>query len=304
MKYQIAIAHRVCPVVAKTASHYTDKFEMVKATTASLARALTGLRVKLVVILDGCPPEYARLFDDVFAHVEGVDYSRENTPAIGNHATYGKQLEILADCTAEAENLYFSEDDYLYESSAFAAMMRFLGRPGVDFVTPLDHPDAYLEDRERVLASVVRVSEDRHWREVASTCCTFMLTSSTFLKARKSLSYYANGGSDYIMGELLTKKEVFSLHAVFGGAIKYVFAREHNWMNLIPALAWLKLGPRLIFAPRFRLWSPMPTLAVHLCKPSLPPSFEKIVGRDDAAAAITRNRQEHCLMAKRAEGDF
>ena len=76
---------------------------------------------------------------------------------------------------------------------------------------------------------------------------------------------------DFIMGELLTKKDVFSPRAVAGGVIKYMFSRDHNWINLIPALAWLKLGPRLIFAPRFRLWSPMPTLAVHLCKPSLPP---------------------------------
>ena len=280
MKYQIAVAHRVCPALAKTASHYADKFEMVKATTASLARAVTGLRVRLVVILDGCPQEYERLFDNVFANVEGVDYSRENTPSIGNHATYGRQLEILKDCAAEAEYLYFSEDDYLYEPSAFAAMMRFLGRPGVDFVTPLDQPDDYLEDRERVLASVVRVSEDCHWREVASTCCTFMMKASTFKRAQKSLSYYAYGGTDFIMGELLTKKDVFSLRAVAGGVIKYMFSRDRNWINLIPALAWLKLGPRLFWAPRFRLWSPIPTFAVHLCKPSLPPFTDRICGVD------------------------
>ena len=282
MKYQIAIAHRVCPALAKTASHYTDKFEMVKATTDSLANAIEGIGVRLTVILDGCPPSYEQLFDDVFAdgRINGVDYRRISTQAIGNSATYGRQMDILSSEAADSEFLYFSEDDYIYREEAFAAMMDFLKQPGVDFVTPIDHPDVYQEDRERQMSSAIRVSAHCHWREVSSTCCTFMLKSSVWKRARKSLAYYAEGGSDYLMGELLTKKDVFSPVAVFGGAVRYALTGRHNWMNLIPALAWLKHGPRLLWAPKFRLWSPMPTLAVHLCKPSLPPFFVSICGGD------------------------
>ena len=277
-KYDLAIAHRACPVLAKTAAGYTDKLEMVKATTASLAKSISGMRTKLFVILDGCPPEYDRLFDDAFASADGIDYERIATPSIGNNPTYAKQMELLSTMVADAQCLYFSEDDYIYRPNAFRAMTEFLEEDGVDFVTPLDHPDSYQKDRERTLSGAIRVSEHCHWREVATTCCTFMLKAETFERAKKSLSHYAKGGTDYIMGELLTKKDVFSPRAVIGGGLKYAFGREHNWLNLLPALAWMKLGPRLLFAPRFRLWSPMPSLAVHLCKPSLPPLCGMLTG--------------------------
>lgn len=275
MKYRLAIAHRVCPALAKTASNFASKFEMVKATAISLSKAIKGIDVKTTVILDGCSREYEQFFDSVFGGCKG--YSRISTPAIGNAATYAKQLEILSRDASEAEYLYFSEDDYLYRSCAFLAMMDFLKVGGVDFVTPLDHPDGYQPDRERENAGVIRVSAHCHWREAASTCCTFMLKSSTFLAARKSLAYYTHGCADYLMWLLLTKKGVYSPSCVFGGATKYIFGRPRNWMNVIPACAWLKLGPRLLLAPRFRLWSPMPSLAVHLCKPSLPPFAKEVL---------------------------
>ena len=207
MKYQLAIAHRVCPILAKTVSHYADKFELVKEATNSLARAIANIKVKLTVILDGCPVEYERLFDDVFGggKITGVDYRRVSTPAIGNAGTYRRQMEVLSEDSVNAEFLYFSEDDYIYRRDAFVAMMDFLVRRGVDFVSPLDHPDVYQEELERQTAGTIKVSSYCHWREVASTCCTFMLKSATWTKAEKSLSYYAKGGADFIMWELLTK---------------------------------------------------------------------------------------------------
>ena len=279
MKYQLAIVHRVCPVLAKTAAVYTDKLEMVKATTTSLARALAGIRTRLVVILDGCGSEYEQLFDAVFltSQVDGVDYERIATPAIGNNATYRKQLELLSELSEDAEYLYFSEDDYLYEAQAFSEMMEFLQKPGVDFVTPLDHPDYYQPDRERALRCSIRATVRRHWREIGTTCCTFMLKSADLARARQSLSYYARGGSDYVMGLLLTKFGCYSLSSVIGGVFRYWFCKPRNWMQVIPAIAWLKLGLRLPLAPRFRLWSPMPSLTVHLCIPSLPPLSARLV---------------------------
>lgn len=277
MKYQLAIVHRVCPVLAKTAAVYSDKLAMVEATTDSLAKALLGVRTRLIVLLDGCGDEYAHLFDRFFANgqVPGVDYERIATDAIGNHATYRRQLELLSESAQEARFLYFSEDDYIYETGAFRAMMAFLEEPGVDFVTPLDHPDSYAKDNPNVAESIIRCSQDCHWRSVASTCCTFMLKSETLARARKSLSYYAEGGTDFVMGELLTKRDVYSARKVLGGALRYVLTRR-NWMTAIPAYSWLKLGLRLPLAPRFTIWSPMPTLAVHLCKPSLPPHYAKL----------------------------
>ena len=128
MKYDLVIAHRVCPVLAKTAAVFTDKFEMVKVTAASLAKAITGFKVKLVVIFDGCPKEYEQLFNETFGGegVANVDYSCISTPSIGNNATYARQLEILFSATSETKYLYFSEDDYIYYSTEMDSLNREL----------------------------------------------------------------------------------------------------------------------------------------------------------------------------------
>lgn len=278
MKYELAIAHRVCPVLAKTASHFADKFKMVEATTDSLVRALKGIRTKLFVILDGCPKEYEAIFKSKFSDMSYVDCEIILTQAIGNHQTYSKQITLLSSVVNDAEFLYFSEDDYIYKPEAFRAMMDFLRNGRFDFVTPLDHPDKYDIYRWRpILSSEIRVSNYCHWRDVDSTCCTFMSKSATFLRAKRSLAYYAEGGSDFLMWLLLTKKGCYSLGYVLSGVLQYIIGRPRNWMSLIPMLAWFRFGPKLIFAPRFRLWSPVPSLAVHLCVPSLPPFSDRLI---------------------------
>ena len=248
---------------------------MVKATTASLANAIKGIRTKLVVILDGCPEEYVRLFDDTFGNGKfaNVDFKRIATPSIGNQTTYAKQVEILSNSLADAEFLYFSEDDYIYKDIAFIAMMDFLARPEVDFVTPLDHPDRYSHIVPEKTKVEVRVSPFCHWREVGSTCCTFMCRSKTFRHASKALVDYAKGSGDGGMWIGITKDNIFSLSATIGAAIRYVLGKRKTQEGLefctLAAWKYHKMG--LLFRHRYRLWGPIPTLAVHLCKPSLPP---------------------------------
>ena len=277
-KYELAIAHRVCPALAKTAYKYTDKLAMVRDTNASLASSLCGIRTKLLVILDGCDAEYEKLFDETFAggKVEGVDYERISTPKIGNHPTYKKQLEWLEGEVGEAENLYFSEDDYIYDRAAFRKMMDCLREPGVDFVSPLDHPDAYRREAFGY-PSKVREMAGGKWKTTGSTCCTFMLRSDGFAAKKSALAWYAEGGADYEMWTLVTKDGVFSPKLVIGGILRHIFHRDENsWMLAIPVICWLKLRTRL-FSKRFKLWTPLPTLAVHLCVPSLPPNYERLM---------------------------
>ena len=276
MKYDLAIAHRVCPALSKTAVGFSDKFEMVKVATRSLAAALEGIRVKLVVILDGCPAEYKQLYDSVFDVAlpsMDVQYECVTTDSIGNAATYAKQHEVLKACSDEASILYFSEDDYIYRKDAFRAMMDFLKEPDVDFVTPLDHPDRYshvVPERRQV---EVRVSEYCHWREVGTTCCTFMTKRETFLAAGSRLSAYGRGVGDGGMWIELTKDSIFSPSATIGAAIRYVMGRRKTveGFEFMVLAAWRWHKWRLPFGRRYHLWGPMPTLAVHLCKSSIPP---------------------------------
>ena len=271
MKYELAIAHRVCPILAKEAIGFTDKFEMIKVTTSSIVRAIKGIKTKIFVILDGCPQEYATFFDDTFKNLENVDYERISTPSIGNNATYAKQFEILSSFTKQAEYLFFSEDDYIYKEYAFRAMMDFLKQPKVDFVTPLDHPDRYTHILPETIKVEIKASDYCHWREVGTTCCTFMTTYKTFISAAKRLIAYGKGSGDVVLWLGLTKDYIFSPSATLVKAWRYLFMRKTvKGVELLILAAWLWYKWRLPLGKKYHLWGPMPTLALHLSKPTIP----------------------------------
>ena len=278
MKYELAIAHRVCPALAKVAVAYDNKLDMVKATARSLADALNGIRTKLVVIFDGCDETYEKVFEEIFGkgHVDGVCYECVRTSAIGNHATYARQHEILSALVDEAENLYFSEDDYIYRREAFRAMMDFLKESGVDFVTPLDHPDRYSHFIPESRKVEIRVSDYCHWREVGTTCCTFMTTSRIFRSAHRLLECYGRGGCDGTLWLGLTKDYVFHVHVILWMLLRYMMGLDNTWAKCIAVSAWKYHNVKLLFSRRYHLWGPMPTLAVHLAKSSLPPFSKRL----------------------------
>jgi hypothetical protein len=274
MKYDLAIAHRVCPVLAKRAILYTSKLDMVRAAAVSLAGAIKnkGLRVKLVLILDNCPEEYRQAFDTLFAGLPEIDYECV-TGKFGNLPSYAKQHEILHGLMDEAEYLYFSEDDYLYAPDAFTAMMDFLKTPGVDFVTPLDHPDRYSHIVAESVETEVRVSTRCHWRRVGSSCCTFMTTAETFAAAAAPLAC----GRDGPLWRNLTKDSIFSFRYTVWAALRYLLGKRENWGEFTVLIAWLHCKWRLPFGRRYRLWGPMPSLAVHLSDETLPPFCDRLL---------------------------
>ena len=282
MKYELVIAHRVCPGLAKVAAFYDDKFILVKDTATSLARALTGVRTKLIVILDGCGVEYEELFDSIFGNskIKDVDYEVLKTPAIGNHLTYARQQEVLASYMDEGEYFYFSEDDYIYRHDAFRAMMDFMNKPGVDFVTPLDHPDRYSRRIPESQKVAIRVSNYCHWREVGTTCCTFMTSRRVFRETQERLSCYGRGWCDDTLWLGLTKDGVFNIVNTVWQLIWYIISGRRDWSKCIVVSAWKCHHFHLLITRRCRLWGPMPSLAVHLAKPSLPPFADKFLEKD------------------------
>ena len=272
MKYDIAIAHRVCPALAKVAVGFDDKFKMVQVTAASLAKAICGLKVKLVVILDGCPDEYGRFFDSMFKEkIAGIDYERISTDAIGNHATYAEQQRVLEQYLDEADCFYFSEDDYVYSKDAFRAMIDFLKRTDVDFVTPLDHPDRYSYVVPGKREVEIQVSDYCHWREIGTTCCTFMTKRNVFKKTRIRLSCYGKGGCDGTLWLGITKEGLFDFFGIAYRLLRFLLGIDMDWAKCLAVSAWKFHGLKLLFCRRYRLWGPIPTLAVHLAEPSLPP---------------------------------
>lgn len=275
MKYDLTIAHRVCPRLSKTAVGFADKREMVIRTTESLKRALMDLKVKLHVILDGCA-DFESIFKEAFCELPNVDLLIEKFDNVGNQMTYGRQVEILS-AVEDSECVYFSEDDYIYDESAFRAMLDFIKREGIDMVSPIDHPDRYGGRLEKPHPVMIATSRYCHWREVGSTCLTFMAKASVVRKSRKVFEAYVHSSEEATTWLALTKDGVFDVPRLFWSAIRYAFGRKLPFGEVMALCTWKRQGLRLLTSPRYHLWSPIPTLAVHLSSASLSLHSERLV---------------------------
>ena len=159
-------------------------------------------------------------------------------------------------------------------------MIDFLHRPGVDLVTPLDHPDRYNHQLTKPHDSEIRVSAFCYWRTVGTSCLTFMTSRNVFLQTHKTLESYAQGAMDGTMWLGMTKEEVFNPVVLLRAVAFFLLRIQASFGLFMPLCAWKHHGVRLLVLPRFRLWGALPTLAVHLSDRSLPPFAEKIMSFD------------------------
>lgn len=277
MKYDLVIAHRVCPALSKVAVGFADKRTMVEATTTSMAAALDGLKVRFVVILDGCK-DYQDIFERNFGFQESVSLEIIHTDSIGNQATWAKQLEILS-AVNDSEFVYFSEDDYIYKPNAFRAMLDFANGNDVDFVTPLDHPDRYNGKLVQDVSAIIRISRICHWRSVESTCLTFLAKQKVVSESRRIMESYIYSTEEATMWHGLTKFEVFNFSKLLRAAFLYfVLRKKCRFGDIMGLCTWKRQGLKLLTNPRRHLFSPIPTLAVHLANCSLPLGSSHILG--------------------------
>jgi hypothetical protein len=258
-RLDLAIAYRVYPRVSGSpALHAGDKFQLVKLCLASFKRALGSLRVKIWLLLDGCPPSYEDLFRQYFREDE---IEVVNLAAVGNEATFAMQVDILARQSL-AELVYFAEDDYFYLPNAIVEMVEFAGSgEGIDFVTPYDHPDRY-QDSTRRQRAMLRAFGRRHWRTASSTCLTFLATRNALVQNRALFRTFRRGAHDCAIWQAITQKVgLFDprVHAANSDRFKI-------WLN-----TWFRGYRRILFGRSYKLWSPIPGVATHMALPYLSP---------------------------------
>ena len=258
----LAVAYRIYPGVSKSPVVYsTDKFRLSKMCLESFKRAIGGLKVKVWALLDGCPSEYEQLFRETL-NTEDLDIL--SLDKIGNLATFSLQIDLLTQ-QSQAPYVYFAEDDYFYFPNALEKMVQFMREnQDVDFVTPYDHPDSYYTS-SRFERHFVRPFGDRHWRTASSSCLTFLTTRECLGRTHSTFRTYSRGNGDYPLWCALTQRlEVANprVHA-------------HDSFRL---KAWLKIWrwgyAALLFGRRYRLWTPLPTLATHMESSCLSPSID------------------------------
>ncbi|HEX4485966.1 MAG TPA: hypothetical protein VH088_06850 [Terriglobales bacterium] len=265
--YDLAVAYRVYPKVSKPALSLPfgdDKPLLAETCLKSFNESISGLRVKLWAILDGCPPEYEEFFRK---HIAADDLVVLNLDGAGNGATFARQIDILLK-QSDAEHVYFAEDDYLYLPGKFRAMLSFLrSQPDVDFISPFDHLDCYTLSLHHS-PKWLRVHDSQHWRTASSTCLTFLTRKETLRKYEAVFRSYSRGNFDSSLWMSLTKQRVFNPLAM----ITYFVQRKFYWKIL--AKSWFYNWAQILFGKKAKLWVPVPGIATHLDSDSLSPSVD------------------------------
>lgn len=199
MKYDLVVAYRVYPGTAKVPPIYpSNKFELTKVCFKSFVSSISDLKVKIYVILDGCPQEYESIF---LENYNNNDLSIIKLDKAGNKATFKKQIEILSK-QEDSDIVYFAEDDYFYIKN-IKNIVDFIKSKKGDFATPYEHPSSYTDDN--VISNKVVVFDGQRYVSVQHACLTFMTTKSNLLKNKRFLLIFSNWfGSDFVVWGCIT----------------------------------------------------------------------------------------------------
>ena len=268
-RYDVAVAYRIYPKLSSPAAALAmagDKYQISDLCLRSFKESLGGLRTKLWVLLDGCPPSYRELFLQYFA---AEDLVFINLDHVGNHATFETQINVLL-TQQDAEFVYFAEDDYFYLPQQFSRLVRFLEmNPDVHFVSPYDHPDCFRLELHRNPVSV-EVFDHKYWSTAGSTCLTFLTKRETLKRTKSVFQTYSRGNHDCSMWLSLTKTVVFNMSKFCRLAVR----NEHRVQASLLAKAWLYGWRQILFGRRWNLWIPIPGVATHLDAGAIPSSVD------------------------------
>ena len=271
-KYDFAVAYRVYPRIGREAVPVFrgDKFLLTRVAFRSFVRSVQGFRVKLWILLDGCPPAYEDFFKASWpgGSPEIINYQQK-----GNYGTFQEQISILTGQN-EAEVCCVLEDDYFFLPDCFRQLHDvFAKHPEVDYVTPYDHLEYYVSAHQEISSEVLEDTTLPIWRTVSSTTCSFVARHSALRDNAHAFRAYGkrflfNYGTDGTIWLAITKHRILNPWRCVQWlkTAKYV---AWSWFT-----AWTLCGIDIVSKPRRKLWAPIPSLAMHLVHSYPPPGID------------------------------
>lgn len=269
-KFDLAVCCRIYPGVSRDPIFsFKEKLPLARLNLETFREGLGDLKIKMWVLLDNCPPVYVELFKEIFPNtpMELISLAGE-----GNGATFLRQVDILSKQT-DADLVCFAEDDYLYLPRSLERTVNFMRQhPEIDFVTPYYHADFDSKYVHQFRGKEI-VEDNCRWREVTSTCLTFMARKNAVAESVAVFKTY-NPNPDLAIWMALTKKRVCNpwswVRSLQDGIY---FSASH-------ALAWRYAWRQILFGKKRTLWVPTPPLITHMESSGLAPGieWEKIFG--------------------------
>jgi len=264
-KYDLVIAYRIYPKLSGYPPVYDDnKYLLAKLCLKSLKDCLGNLKVKIFALLDNCPKEYEKLFQNYF-NTEDLEMVR--LKGIGNYGTFELALDILTRQN-DSNVVYFAEDDYLYLPNQFHKMVSFLkSDPEANFIHPYDHLDHYIYHFHNY-KSKIKIHEGLHWRTIHSACCTFLTSKELLKKTKEIFRIYMKGTILLTSWICLTKYKVYHPFKI----LRYYFHDKRQFRYYFTA--WRYGWRQILFGVKWNLWCPIPSIATHMNKYLLAPSID------------------------------
>ena len=270
--YDVAAAYKIYYKMSRNPPPIfpDNKFKLAELCFQSFKNSLTGLRVKLWLILNDCPPEYEAMIRRVW----GSDALTIITfPGVGNMVTLTQQVRDLIAQT-DAEIVCMCDDDYFYLPGQFHRAVDFLRQnPDADFATLFDHPDGHNTDLHKFPIQT-RTVDGQSWVSALSTCHTYVTRRSVLIEMQGMYwdmfkQFKDVGGHDLPFWMALTKKRVFNPFKL----LRWGFTRRFFWAASI-VMAWYYCGRQVLFGRRYSLWVARPALATHMDAKLMAPGFD------------------------------
>jgi len=280
----LAIAYRIYPGVSKVPAVFADdKFTLSTLCLQSFKKALGSLKIKMWVLLDGCPSIYEDLFREYFSDQELTILKLDK---VGNLPSFSVQIDILATQT-DSELVYFAEDDYFYFPDALVKMVEFArNNSDADFVTPYDHSDFY-DQSQGLEGHLIRPFGDRHWRTAPGSCLIFLAKRDALIAIRDTFETYHKRNDDGSLWLSIVQKG-------------RLLDPRLQWRTSVRRKLWLKtwfFGYKQILFRRYRkVWVAIPSIATHMESPCLAPvvdwyaEFDRV--KEDALTIASQLRLE------------
>ncbi len=256
-KYDLAVGYRIYPKVSSHAPpiYADDKLKLSQLCLESFKQSLGDLKVKLFVLLDGCPPVYEEMFQRLWP---AQDLELKRFSKVGDASTFMEQARTLME-QSDAEVVYLAEDDYFYLPNEFALAVRFLtDNTGVDFISVYNHPDT-LSTALHDVPFEEKKSDGKTWRTCMSTTHTFLTTRTTLRQCKwVFLASYGRVSPDLSKWMALTKTRVWN---------PFFFARalviKPFWAASV-FFAWWFCWRQILFGRKYRLWIPEQSIGTHM----------------------------------------
>jgi hypothetical protein len=174
--YDVAVAYRIYPKISKSRHSPQvfpkDKLKLAEFCLKSFKNSLGGVRIKLWVLLDNCPPAYEKMFTELWPSEDLVLMRYPGVLETGPHcasrraSSWSRPMRKLC---------YFAEDDYFYLPDQFPLIVDFLKQnPDADFVAPLTKVRIFI----RPICTTFPGKQGSFWRERSGIPASARLTLS------------------------------------------------------------------------------------------------------------------------------